>query len=78
MMFNQNHNMRSFLSIGIARLKEMEQITEGRLLILKTEWKKTISMPRKMKKRRRKELELDNRILRYGQYLLKPFANWNI
>jgi len=40
-------------------LFELQEKMEERKEEIKAEWKKTYSMPRKMKKRRRKELLLD-------------------
>jgi hypothetical protein len=57
----------AFLSPFMDHFYELQDKTEIRKEDIKKEWQKTYSMPRKMKKQRRKELEIDWQI-----------ANWDL
>lgn len=54
----------------VRRMKEAREIQKARIL---AEWDKTISMPRKMKKRRRKELNLDWTLMTYDPFGMDNF-----
>ena len=64
-------NYKSFIDIAMnemASLRISQELWKDRL---KKEWEETIKMPRKMKKQRRKEIELDWQMANYD-----PFG-WN-
>lgn len=51
-----NEIVKNFMSFGITMMKEQEANTEKRKAEILAEWDKTYKMPRKMKKRVRKDL----------------------
>lgn len=61
-----NEMVKGLMSFGIGMMKDMEAQTERRKEEILREWNKTFDMPRKMKKQRRKELNLDWAIVNWN------------
>lgn len=68
----KNPTLGGFLMMGLQSMNEMKTRQEEWKDRLRQEWQETKKMPRKMKKRRRKELLLDWSIACYD-----PFNNYS-
>lgn len=62
-----NSMLKAYMSIGLRMMENMQTQSEKRKEEILIKWEETKKMPRKMKKRVRKELQLDWSI-----------ANWDI
>ena len=70
-MTSINPELSMFFGMAMNQMNKMKQAQEKYKQRIFEDWGKTIKMPRKMKKRRRKELNLEWRIACYD-----PFDNF--